>query len=362
MSVIRLLPVVLLLAAPLGVLAQEQKKTDETKPAETKAAEAKAQEQPAQPAPAASTEDEGVIRMHLMEGSLVTGKLSVGEITVETDFGTLKIPVSSIVSFTPGLDSHPEQRKSIGRLILQLGANNVKDRDAAQKALTDMGRSIKAELERFTSDDDPERKKRVNEILQAFEEQDADASEEDHEAILIPQDSVTTPLFTVVGKISPQKFEMQTQFGSLEVALGDIRRADRETAAKPETRKSVDVTGNHLAGVNYMNTSVKVGRGDVIQITAEGSITMSPWGNNVQSTPEGSPQWQWYIQGKIPGGALCGRIGTSGEEFKVGSKLTMTAKKSGVLYLGFAMNAQFANQGYQFPGQYNVKIKVNAGK
>jgi hypothetical protein len=357
MLAIRLLPVVLLLAAPLGAIAQDEKKTDESKPAE-----AKAQEQPAQPAPAAAAEDDGTIRMHLMEGSVVSGKLTVAEITVDTEFGTLKIPVSSIVSFTPGLDSHPEQRKAIGRLILQLGANNVKDRDAAQKALTDMGRSIRAELERFASDDDPERKKRVGEILQAIEELEADASEEDQEPLLIAQDSVATPLFTVVGRISPQKFEMQTQFGSLEVALGDIRRAERETTGKPEVRKSVDVTGNHLAGINYLNTGIKVSRGDVIQITAEGSIIMSPWGNNVQSTPEGSPQWQWYIPSKIPGGALCGRIGTSGEEFKVGSKLTMTAKKSGVLHLGFAMAAQFAGQGYQFPGQYNVKIRVNAPK
>src|SRR5579862_2672013 len=49
------------------------------------------------------------MRLHLMEGSVVTGKLSTDTVTVETAFGKLEVPVANIVSFTPGLDSHPEE-------------------------------------------------------------------------------------------------------------------------------------------------------------------------------------------------------------------------------------------------------------
>ena len=61
------------------------------------------------------------MRLHLMEGSVVSGKLSTEAVTIETAFGKLEVPVANIVSFTPGLDSHPEERKKIGRLIQQLG-------------------------------------------------------------------------------------------------------------------------------------------------------------------------------------------------------------------------------------------------
>src|SRR5579872_6269013 len=92
-----------------------------------------------------------IMRLHLMEGSVVAGKLSTENVTVETAFGKLDVPVSSIVSFTPGLDSHPEERKKIGRLIQQLGSNNAAERDAAQRTLTEMGRTIQTELARYTA-------------------------------------------------------------------------------------------------------------------------------------------------------------------------------------------------------------------
>jgi hypothetical protein len=87
---------------------------------------------------------------------------------------------------------------------------------------------------------------------------------------------------------------------------------------------------------------------------------MSPWGNNTFSTPDGSEQFQWYLQNQIPGGALVGRIGAGGKVFKVGSKHMQIVTKAGVLYLGIAMNPQFASQDYNYPGQYDVKLRVNA--
>jgi hypothetical protein len=296
-----------------------------------------------------------------MEGSQVAGKLSVGKITVETEFGALEIPIARIVSFTPGLDSHPEERQRIARLIQQLGANDVKQRDEAQKQLVEMGLAIRNELERYRNDEDAERRSRVQKIITDLEEAEDDEEDPEFAArpVLISQDTVETTMFTVVGKISPKTFTVQTQFGQLTVALTDIRRGERDVAEKPEIRKSFQVTGNELVLVNYKNSGVRVQRGDRVTIAADGKIMMTPWGNNQFSTPDGSPNFQWYIPNKIPGGALVAKIGSSGKEFKVGSKYTFTATKSGVLHFAVAMNPQFANQGYNFPGEYTVKVRVN---
>jgi hypothetical protein len=34
------------------------------------------------------------------------------------------------------------------------------------------------------------------------------------------------------------------------------------------------------------------------------------------------------------------------------------AKTNGTLYFAIAMQNQYANQGYNYPGQYNVRVKV----
>jgi hypothetical protein len=304
--------------------------------------------------------NEKALKLYLLEGSVVSGRMSVDALTVATKFGTLEIPVANIVSFTPGLDNHPEERKRIARLILQLGSNVAAERDAAQKGLTELGPSIRQQLEAYANDEDAERRTRIQKILADLDERtEEDDFDPAKERALIAEDTVETNLFTVVGKISPQSFKVQTQFGPLSVSLNDIRRGEREVGEKPEVRKSVTVSGANLIQLTMVNSGVKISRGDKLNITADGTLTMTPWGNNVTSTPDGGENFQWYIPNQIPGGALVGRIGSGGPVFKIGSKHASTATRSGVLYLAIAMNPQFANQGYNYPGEYNVKIRVN---
>jgi hypothetical protein len=300
------------------------------------------------------------IRLHLMEGSVVTGRLGIDAISVETPFGKLDVPVANIVSLTPGLDSHPEERKRIGRLIQQLGSNAAAERDQAEKSLSEIALSIQAELARFANDDDSERRTRIQKILAQIEEAEID-DEADSAAARpwVAQDTVETNLFTVVGKISPQAFRVETQFGSLQVAISDIRRGERESDQKPEIRKSLVVNGTHLVQINLLSSGIRLNRGDRVTVSAEGRLTMSPWGNNAFSTPDGAEQFQWFIPNQIAGGALIARVGAGGKIFKVGSKSSFTASRSGVLYFGIAMNPQFASNDYNYPGEYNVKVRVN---
>jgi hypothetical protein len=318
-----------------------------------------AQEAAKPPAAADAKEKDRPIRLYLLEGSMVSGKLSVESLTVETEFGKLEVPVDKIVSFTPGMDHRPDERQKIGRLIQQLGANVAAERDAAQKALTEMGSTIRGELERHAKDDDAERRSRIQKILTELAEQEEDGDRAVRQA-LIPQDTLETTLFTVVGKISPQQFAVQTPFGQLTLALRDIRRAERETEETPEVRKSLQVTGAHFVQISFAESGVRLNRGDKVQVTADGKLTMTPWGNNAVSGPDGDQRYQWYIQPDMPSGTLIGRIGTGGKVFKVGSKHTFTADRAGQLYFAIAMNPQFINQGHNFPGEYNVKVRVNS--
>jgi hypothetical protein len=293
-----------------------------------------------------------------MEGSVVSGKLSVTEITVETQFGSLKVPVSRIVSFTPGLNSHPKHREQIRVLVLQLGASEKALRDDAEKQLGAMGSSVQQLLEEFRDDKDTERRNRVTKLLEEIEQQKDDGdSDGGGPVVLIDDDTVTTTAFTMIGKISPQSFQLQTKFGPLTVNLADIRRAVHESDEKPEFRKAIDVQGNNLVMRNPLNSGIKVNKGDKIEIEATGSVVMTPWGSETVSGPEGSPNYGQYRPG-INGGALCMRYGASGQDELVGRSKKFTATKAGTLYFAVAMQPAYGGGNYQFPGSYKVKVRV----
>jgi hypothetical protein len=173
---------------------------------------------------------------------------------------------------------------------------------------------------------------------------------------MIQHDTVETTEFTVVGRIVPKSFTIESPYGPLTVKLSDIRRGQREVTQLEVLRKSLAVEGTHMVFMGLKASNVKVERGDKVTITAGGTVTMTPWGNRAFSTPDGGANFGWYIEGQIPGGALVAQIGESGPIFKIGSKHTFTADRAGVLQFGIALAGNHANQ--TFPGQYTVKIVV----
>ncbi|MGE0606608.1 MAG: hypothetical protein AB7O62_05730 [Pirellulales bacterium] len=316
------------------------------------------------PDPPAAAVDPDLIRIHLMDGSTISGKLSVEEIEVSTAFGNLQVPIRSIRSFTPGLTSHPELARNVESLIEDLGSSNYPKRELAQKALLKLGPPVRGELERRADDTDNERRTRIKELLELFDElADSEDDEEEPRAdsgLLIRHDTVETSDFTIVGQIVTQEFTIASQYGPLSIKLSDIRRGEREAPGGGEIRKSLRMDGTHVVQTSMLGSGIKLERGDRVTISAEGQITMSPWGNQASSNPDGAQNFGWYQANTIPIGALVAQIGRRGTIFKVGSKHSFTADKTGTLSFAMAMLPDYVNN--QFPGEYRIKVHVQRKK
>jgi hypothetical protein len=304
--------------------------------------------------------DPEVIRLHLMDGSTIAGKLSVKELEVETKFGKLQIPITSIYSFTPGLGSHPELSGKVAKLIENLGGADYDQRESAQKELKQMGESIRPELQKWVADADKERRERIRALLEELDSQlhDGDGEEGDQPGgkWLVSEDVIETTEFITVGKIMTSEFAVSSKYGPLKIKLSDIRRGER-SAEKPEViEKSLTVDGSHLVQRKQKEVQIRVNRGDTIKISAEGNLTMTPWGRNSISSPDGAGNFGWMIQNQIPVGMLVATVGNNQDYIKVGSKSTFQAPRTGMLRLGIAMIQEQAN--HQFPGMYNVKVIV----
>ena len=305
---------------------------------------------------AAAPADPQVVRLHLMDGSVIAGKLSVKEIELETKFGVLKVPVESLRSFTPGLGSHPELGKQVYNLIDKLGSADYDERETAQKELSKLGEAVRPELQKHAADADKERRERIKTILEELDEAREDDENETHREWLIPQDTVETTDFTAIGRIITPQFTISSNYGPLTIQLSDVRRGERASTKKPNTEKNITIDGGSLVQRGLKETGVRVERGEKITISAEGTITMTPWGNGSFSTPDGGANFGWLVQNSIPGGMLVATIGNNTQYLKVGSRATIRAPKSGNLRLGVAMQQDYANQ--EFPGGYQVKVMV----
>jgi len=71
------------------------------------------------------------VRFHMWDGAVVGGDVSVDRLLVQTEFGTLEIPIEKLRSFYPGLDSFPERKRMIDTLVEQLGDRDYGVREEA---------------------------------------------------------------------------------------------------------------------------------------------------------------------------------------------------------------------------------------
>lgn len=343
---------------PPGVKPAPGTTPEEKKPDEKK------EEEPAEVVTPAEPVNPRLVVLHLQDGSIITGEMTVDEISVATDFGTLKVPLVKVRSLSPGLSSSPEMSDKINGLIEALGADDYKAREQAHKDIVALGLKVRNILDGHKNDENTERKRHIGEILKEFEELSAEQDEFEEGAAGASQpwielDTVVTSDFTIVGKVSPAEFKVASKYGELSVKLADLRRADRPTSTKDSIRKVVTVPGDSLVQRSFKNSGIRVQAGDKVSIRADGSVVMSPWGSDQSSGPDGGPNFGWYIPNQIPGGSLVAKIGDKGQIFKVGSKHTFIAKTSGVLNFAMAMQQQYAQQGYSYPGQFNVKVTVD---
>ena len=225
-----------------------------------------------------------------------------------------------------------------------------------------MGAKVRKELERFANDENAEIKRHVGEILKEIEEQAAEQADDEDAAPSSPGfalDTVVTTDFTVARQGLAAAVSDRQQVRPAHGRAGRREAGRAGSAVRESFRKNVTVDGANLAQRSFKSTGVRVQAGDKITVRADGNIVMSPWGSNAASTPDGMPNYGWYIPNQIPGGALVARIGERGTVFKVGRQTSFVAKNAGVLQFAIGMQAEYANENYAFPGQYNVKLKID---
>lgn len=172
--------------------------------------------------------DPVLLRLEMMDGSAVTGQAGLKALTVQTGFGTVKVPLDNLAGFTIGLEGHPEMAERVGTLLTQLTGGGVPG-EAAKRELLTLGPAIRPALEQRLQDQTPEQHTRIKEVLRELDTWAA--SHRDAPAwALTPmrrQDEVRAGPSIIVGRITDKSFTLGTHYGELQIRLSNVYRAEK---------------------------------------------------------------------------------------------------------------------------------------
>ena len=333
------------LAAQMPVIAQE--KVEEEKLEQEKAEngeEKEEQEKEEEKDDEKEEEKEKNSQVRMKDGTYVEGVVGVETFEVETEYGKLLVPRDEIVKVRIGKAADKELKKKILDLIAKLGDEEFKVREDATKELGGLGQVALEEIRAATRNEDVEVKTRAEKLVKEIESSLAPDAEE-----VIDDDEIITKKFTIRGTLLIDKLVIKTRYGTITAEKKEIETL---VVSKPMfEEKTVVVSGSSNAGTEYMKDSgITIKKGQKLSIKTTGNVHIGSYG--VSASPDGTPNRSSHY-GRIPLGALMGKIGPNGKLFKVGSSYVGVADQGGKLFLGVAVRS-----GYSTSGDFRAKVQV----
>lgn len=309
---------------------------------------------PAKPAPPA---DPHVLRFYLVDGSVLIGKPATKVLDVETRFGKLAVPLEKIRWLRPGYEQQPQRKASVAGWLEDLGSDDATKRKAAAGELAKIGPGLRPQLMPLLQDASAVRVAEVKLLMEKINEMTPEGDQGAFErAAVTALDAIVTTEFAMLGRVTHASLTITNEYGSFDVPVGQVKLIDRGGTAEQRTG-SFTVNEQHLTGRTFAATKIHIDKGDQIVLRATGQIQIPRYGTGAVSGPDGAANYGWYLNGKIPNGALLFRIG-NGETQKAGTSLKIIAKESGELQLGIGMTSRFVREGQAFPGDYKVEVTV----
>jgi hypothetical protein len=296
------LPAVLLLAAAVAARADEPKKT---------------------PPPAAP-----VLRVRLVDGSLVKLTLLDERIEIETSGGKKAVPVADIKKIDLGLRLSDEAVKQIDAAVADLGSPDAGKRQAASaRLLAFRERAYPALKKAAKAAGDPQRAERAQALIEKLQDMIPEERLEvpDHDVIHLAKEKVT-------GKVvTPALKARSFTFGELSLKLADVRTLSA-LASEPETVADTLPDPGTLTAYRQ-----QIGKTYTFQVT--GAVGGTVWGTGL-FTADSS-----LAAAAVHSGVL-----------KVGEKgpVTVTIMGPGAAFVGSTQNGVTTLNYGQYPSTFRI--------
>lgn len=297
------------------------------------------------------------VELHLKDQSKFVGEADFSDINFATKYGTLKIPVADISTIFLSSGRNDELKVRVVQLIADLGSDSKSVSDKAEEAILELGIDAVGYIQKYLDDQALKETDlygttdRLTQIVQHIMSAAGDMEYRETDRIVLNDDS------QMDGTFNQNEITLRTNFGVLKIARKYIHSITIQSIEGQEMIKSFTVMANqHITsnpdGKGYLNTKIKIKKGDRLNIRANGSVWLAYWAKSF--TPPGSAT-DGYGSDGMPYGALIGRIGENGLPFLIGAKYNNIAQDNGILYLSITDYAFYATN----TGEYRVNVRVN---
>jgi hypothetical protein len=270
---------------------------------------------------------------------------------IQTKYGKLMVPISAIRRVEFGRHTSAETLRRIAEAVRHLGSADFQQREAASKALIELGASAHPALVEAAKSSDQEVVRRAQAALLIIRERIPEGDLRIAEA-----DVIQTGDCVLSGRILAPVLKAKTaNFGELPMKLADLRSLH----ALSEARLTVDA-GKHSAFGYWLDTGIAVDGDLGLVIVGSGQVDLVPQqaGQHV-SNPNGYTA-VGVAHAALGGqaflaGSLVGRIGETGEPFLVGQRFSGKRAAVGKLYLAIVPLPGAASA----TGSYTVKVATD---
>ena len=311
------------------------------------------------------------LKLNLLDGNVITGTSSMGDIELMTAYGKLTIPVANVSTIKVGIG---KDKATYDKAMGFLKVMNAFIEDGGRKSvygdILKLGTKAIAAVSDFSSDPKNYNETYTGEftVENLLSELYAAGGVDDNADI---DDIVTIDgSYTMGGTFSFVKMDIKTEYGNLSIPKEKIKSVDvsviNPAGDGDKTFKllgSKNISGNQNGG--WLKTGITLKQGQKFTITATGEVTLASLSNQ-KYKPDGSytatngTNYPAAAGGDYEGGTAYPAYGNvvyhigdgSTEANKAGAKFTGTAKSSGMLYIAIYETVYNAAN----TGSYTVKI------
>jgi hypothetical protein len=278
-----------------------------------------------------SRPEDNEVQVQLANGSSVRLAVLHERIDVVTRYGPLAVPLKDIHKIDFGVRLPPAIERKVEAAVARLGSAQYTDRDGAERELLALGAHAYPAVKRAARHMDKEVARRAERLLATLREKLPDKELRDRE-----DDIISTPGFTIVGRIAPASLKVHSEyFGAGQLHLAQLRQL-RALRVSGDTEVAVDAARWGSVHGQWLDTGFYCDPSVSLTIKATGSVDLYPQTpGQYMSGPNGMQAGNNAAGGVVVGrvgqqvvvnarnqqslaGALLGRVGDGGAPFLIG--------------------------------------------
>ncbi|MCX7727891.1 MAG: LecA/PA-IL family lectin [Bacteroidia bacterium] len=298
------------------------------------------------------------VTIYSYDGSILYGTAKMKDIVLNTQYGKLNIPLKDVSQITFGLEKDESIASDINKNIQILAnTNDEKSIRSASENISKYGIKAIYHLEQYLNKNPSTHSDNIqnlmNEILSANNISDYSFAD----AIIFSNGDKLS------GNIDFKTIDFSNNFLSASIPVGKIKSMDVSYFESTDgsysfvLKASKHIMANNNGG--WLNTNIKVKKGQSIEISARGEIVLASL-DNKKYTPDGNIVGQESVTNNETDpsyfnyGTLIFKIGNNGKNLKAGSNTKYIADADGVIYLTI-YETVYSDKN---TGSYQVKLSV----